>query len=189
MTDEEERQRQDLPESAPQPTDEEVAEREGPSLLRGLDKALADLTVTTTRLDREAQRITVSTVLNGLACILTTVRVGWVVRYGSINFAFLSGIISATILISVLRYERIRRHGNTLFEEISDELQWQLFQNVSKLGKGQRPSLEVRLALRTYNESAQLPFFGGKRGGQIYALLNISITILAAFIAAFYSLG
>ncbi len=90
---------------------------------------------------------------------------------------FLGGLAFAIVVF----HESLRRQGETLFEEISDELEWRV-QETDHLGNQaiaeERPDLRARIALRSFTRTTDLPLVPGRFGPAIYAGLNI-LSILA----------
>ncbi|HEY0459224.1 MAG TPA: hypothetical protein VGC97_08820 [Pyrinomonadaceae bacterium] len=90
----------------------------------------------------------------------------------------------------VVIYDSRLKQGNAIFEEISDELQWNINKaptqsNSSSAVADNRPELETRIILRTYARTTDLPLFPGKYGPALYIFLNIISFFLSAF---FYNL-
>lgn len=97
------------------------------------------------------------------------------------TFSLLVLCSSALALISVVVYESLRKQGDSLFEEVSDELQW----NIRKAGRkttagadyeatvaDERPKLHTRIILRSFARATDLPLIPGKFGPAIYAGVN-----------------
>jgi hypothetical protein len=109
----------------------------------------------------------------------------------SLSFIFL--IICIFLLIT---FDKQKRQGNVLFEEISDELQWwMLSKNSSDTNKEnnilvekERPILRIRIALREFAHTTDLPLMRSSYGSIMYFLLNIISTALTAF-ALFLTAG
>ena len=82
--------------------------------------------------------------------------------------------------------DSVRKGGETLFEELSDELQWHVLNDRQSLTQGieGRPSLEMRYQLRRFARNTDLPLISGPIGTAIYALLNLSIFLAGAYLSA-----
>lgn len=84
-------------------------------------------------------------------------------------------------ILFVVFYEYSRRQGNVLFEEISDELEWNV--NGAKLSEGgslasARPEVNVRIILRMFARATDLPLFPSQYGPVIYLLLNLILVFI-----------
>jgi len=105
-----------------------------------------------------------------------------------------SSLIFVANLIGLLVYERLRRRGDAIFAELSDELQWRLVNEgyashdtqgmplppppgfkYSEPNQRDRPSLTIRIVLRTFIRNTDLPFIRGANGPLIYFLLSIAL--------------
>ncbi len=86
-------------------------------------------------------------------------------------------------LIGVGFRETVRKQGDTLFEEISDEIQRGM--RMSPQGMTYSISddllLRARIALRNFAKAGELPLVPGKFGPTIYAAVNLLIPILVPF--------
>ncbi len=87
----------------------------------------------------------------------------------------LAGLLA---ILCVALYEYLLRQGNILFDEISDELEWNV--KGSHLSEGgalteKRPDLKVRMILRMFSRANDLPLFPGAYGPAIYVLLNLGL--------------
>lgn len=85
-------------------------------------------------------------------------------------------------LISLIRYERLHKRGDTLFEEISDELNWYLREPPAEKSSvaNRTPPITVRVVLRSYTRTTDLPLIPGRFGPGIYGLVNIAVMVLAS---------
>ena len=105
-------------------------------------------------------------------------------RYVRIEyFSFVAMVVSMSFLFLVM-YDNSRRRGDALFEEASDELQWNLtktLKNDDSYNRSERPALKARVILREYSTSIDLPLARGKNGILIYATTNVmSLFVLLA---------
>lgn len=87
----------------------------------------------------------------------------------SVIFDFIV-LIPVCALFLLIIYEFMRKKGNTLFSEISDELEWNLKTGESR---DETPSINARIILRSFVNASELPFFRGKYGAGIYLLINV----------------
>ncbi|MBN2209174.1 MAG: hypothetical protein JW759_07750 [Candidatus Coatesbacteria bacterium] len=94
--------------------------------------------------------------------------------------------LASAVLIIATYFERLRRIGDVLFLEISDELQWNIRATEMRAGESaasERPKLDVRIALRSFARASDLPLIPGKFGPAIYVAINI---LIAAMVPWFY---
>jgi hypothetical protein len=66
--------------------------------------------------------------------------------------------------------------ADSTYQEISDELQWDLnkrYQTEDSEQRKRRPELRIRIIMRTYATSSGLPFIKDRRGVGIYAAVNL----------------
>lgn len=93
--------------------------------------------------------------------------------FATLNFLF--------VLSFIVLYESSRRRGDSIFEEISDELQWNVgYRHSATAGAAdEMPPLKARVILRSFARTTDLPLIPGKFGPAIYAGMNI---ILALFL-------
>jgi hypothetical protein len=101
---------------------------------------------------------------------------------------FLTFIIMFLVgaFLSLVIYDYTRRNGDALFDEISDELQWNLTKSLKATSsdiRSEKPALTARVILREYTTSIDLPLVRGKHGIAIYAAVNICNVII--FIAGY----
>lgn len=89
-------------------------------------------------------------------------------------------------LLLLLCYDRLRKKGDVIFEEISDEFQWYIrkgnYVNVKEGTPQEGPALRARVLLRTFATTANLPLAPGKYGPGIYFLINAGLAILVAVV-------
>jgi hypothetical protein len=97
--------------------------------------------------------------------------------------AMAANLLSALTVIALLYFERLRRRGDTLFQELSEELNW--FSRPRDLNESvvpyNVPPIDIRVALRTYTRMTDLPLVPGKFGPATYAL----VCLVAAFLVTF----
>lgn len=94
----------------------------------------------------------------------------------------IEGSLLFIIIFAAMRFEYFRKRGDVLFEEISDELAWNLTNKVSKeeVSK-ERPSLKIRVILRSFVKTSDLPIVPGKYGPLSYIIANCLITWFGIF--------
>ena|SRR5437899_12235401 len=87
--------------------------------------------------------------------------------------------VAAMALLAVR--DHIRRQGDALFEEITDELHWDVRREYYSQSPGgdasARPDLKVRLVLRRYAQSTDMPLVPGSLGATVYASLNLGCIV------------
>lgn len=87
--------------------------------------------------------------------------------------------------LSVIVFDATRRRGDTLFDEISDELQWNIRQNAEARSDNYSiaPEFNVRVMMRDFIRATDLPLLPGKFGPALFAAASIALAI-AALLAA-----
>ena len=91
--------------------------------------------------------------------------------------------IAAVAILLVVVHEFLRKRGDAVFEEVSDELQWDTTgrRKTTEAGyAGSRPLLDARITLRSFASSSDLPLVPGKLGPAFYATLNILVLLVSA---------
>jgi hypothetical protein len=92
--------------------------------------------------------------------------------------------IGGVALMLLVVYDTTRKRGDALFEELSDELQWNVVngsQGGSKPGPDrERPPVDVRVRLRDYARATDLPFVPGRFGAAAYAAIDILMILVLA---------
>jgi len=87
-------------------------------------------------------------------------------------------------MYTLIIYDRMRKKGDALFEEVSDELQWNILQSVKTekvSDRSKKPTLKARVVLREFITTIDLPLVRGKHGMTIYFLINIVSILLFVF--------
>jgi hypothetical protein len=78
---------------------------------------------------------------------------------------------------SALYFETIKKRGDVLFDELSNEFQWHLARvqrlSASEPSAAERPNLGYRIQLRSFLRVADLPLAPGKHGPLVYVMLNV----------------
>jgi hypothetical protein len=94
-----------------------------------------------------------------------------------------TNIVIAMVTIAALGlFETLRKRGDAIFQELSDELQWHVGRLPFREAPVERPMLDVRVTLRTFSAAAELPLVPGRFGGAVYAALNLIIAIASVFL-------
>jgi hypothetical protein len=114
---------------------------------------------------------------------------GFPIYLGSADIAFFSSTILIVNLLALFAYDRWRRKGNTLFTELSEELQWDLHDEplgraLHREGPG-RPQLPVRVVLRSFIKNTDLPLTSGPSGVQLYLAINLVFWLATMFTVIF----
>jgi hypothetical protein len=102
------------------------------------------------------------------------------VEGGAIIITFLSLLP----LLAIVLYESQRRRADALFEEISDELQWNVGyrdREINKQVADNSPPLDARVILRSFARTTDLPLVPGKYGPSVYAAVNVFSTFFLVF--------
>jgi hypothetical protein len=103
-----------------------------------------------------------------------------------VSIVFVSLIMFEVVnFFLIVIYDSRLKQGNAIFEEISDELQWNINKTSTDNTKTsataeKRPELETRIILRTYARTTDLPLFPGKYGPALYIFLSIISFFLSA---------
>jgi hypothetical protein len=104
-----------------------------------------------------------------------------------VSIVFVSLIMFEVVnFFLIVIYDSRLKQGNAIFEEISDELQWNInktsWDNTKTSATAEkRPELETRIILRTYARTTDLPLFPGKYGPAFYIFLSIISFFLSAY--------
>jgi hypothetical protein len=166
----------------------ESAEGDGGRLTPVL-RAAEDLQYTSNALSREGYVVASATVLN--ATLLTGAIITPNAQRSS-SFAFFAAVASSVllplILIALLRFDRRRRRGDAVFEELSDELQWYVKNSTTGEASGRyRPDITVRRAMREFVASSTLPLTKNYTSGIIFYLgLNALISFFSVNLVVYY---
>ena len=84
-------------------------------------------------------------------------------------------LLTGAVLVLAVMHDQVRRAGDTLFEEISDEVQWHRQKGADNTEVAlERPLLEIRVALRRYSVASDLPLVRGRAGAAVYAAVNLA---------------
>lgn len=91
-------------------------------------------------------------------------------------------LLAPASLLLVLIYARQRKDGDSLFEEISDELEWNIrSQRASRPSSKESPALAARLQLREFVEVSDLPLVPGRFGPAIYLGTNLLLLLVQQY--------
>lgn len=112
---------------------------------------------------------------SNVVLLLSTLVLGPVFyRYSMVAIAFSLTVLNIGM---ALWFETLRKRGDAIFEEVSDEFQWHIGKKYADSSGGEtdlaRPQLDVRLALRDFARSAELPLFPGRLGPAAYVAVNL----------------
>lgn len=95
-------------------------------------------------------------------------------------------ILIGVIVLSAAFHDAIRRRGNVLFEEVSNELHWGGKESkdvtAPEAEHSDRPTLDARITLRSFVYASDLPLVPGKFGPSIYVVVNLSFLFLSWFL-------
>ncbi len=96
-----------------------------------------------------------------------------------------SAVFAISAVVAVVRFEYWRKFGGVLFDEIADELQWDVRSQYANEEAVERkpPSLQFRIALREFARSTDVPLVPGKFGPMVYAIVNVAVFFAAAAIS------
>jgi hypothetical protein len=151
---------------------------------------LSELQKLTQRLRRDAQAIACLTFVVLIGSVSFSLAVEHLFRiHVLILLAFIPVcavgvlVMAFTILFLAVHFETIRKRGDVLFKEISDELQWNVrFSDPDGTAPPRRPSFDARLALRSFAHASDLPLVPGRYGPLAYALVDLmSVAVIVIF--------
>lgn len=140
-----------------------------------IDDAVTSLSRIRQRLVLAGQLTFVATIAHVLVALATLGRF-WQFGFGIQASLFLIVVTAAAALV----FESLRRRGNALFEEISDEFQWHLtekYRDALPSSDAPRPPLRYRVELRSFSRASDLPLAPGLPGPAAYVLINIALAI------------
>ncbi len=85
------------------------------------------------------------------------------------------------LLLGVL--EASRKHGDAMFQELSDTLQWFAGRRSRAAGSSiEKLSQDARFALRSYSGAADVPLVPGRFGVSVYALVNLLVVLASLLV-------
>lgn len=141
-----------------------------------LDSSLDKLSRMTSRLSQLGLLLAAITGVNVLFCLFLSMS--------GIRFAdrlMLTATLALPAFILAGYFERLRKIGDVLFLEISDELQWNIRSKEMRSEESaarERPKLDVRITLRSFARASDLPLIPGKFGPAIYIAINVLIAVV-----------
>lgn len=128
------------------------------------------------------------------ACNVVLAASGWVpglsVKFLGAADAIILALTGAVALLLLLHLDFLRKRGEWLFDEISEEMHWRVGAKRKKSNsrgadgtEEGRPSPRVRksavrTALREFARAARLPLVYGWRGPGVYAVINLAATFV-----------
>lgn len=101
----------------------------------------------------------------------------------------ISGIVSGCGVFTLFMHEKLRKNGDVIFNEVSDELQWQLERDhdtSSNRAETERPQLLIRIILRSFIRNTDLPVAPGKLGPLVYFLLFTGLLSMQVIAESLY---
>lgn len=91
---------------------------------------------------------------------------------------FWCGVFGVSGLLIVLVFEQRRKEADALFEELSEDLHWQLRGDSTKTSPIQeKPEFEARVILKQFSRTSDLPLVPGRMGPAAYAAFNVALMI------------
>lgn len=155
--------------------------------LSPIEKSFYSLNKITNRLSFYSKTILILTFINLILSIVFWLQINYYSSrdYSSgnqfgVNFTLFFCYISFLLVLAALYfYESTRKHGEVLFEEISDELEWYVDNKFGKKSSSHRPEINSRILLRSFIKTTDLPFISGKSGPAVYLILNITLIIIS----------
>ncbi len=146
-----------------------------------LDSSLGNLRWISSKLTKRGQLIVGMTGLN-IVLLPVIVLISFFIQGSLLPPAIVVALLLASaVLIIATSFERLRRFGDVLFLEISDELQWNIRATEMRAGESaasERPKLHVRIALRSFARASDLPLIPGKFGPAIYIAINVLSAVM-----------
>lgn len=156
---------------------------------------LARLEEVSRRLFMLNRNCAVSTFGNVLLGLLSIVAIGWMYRLSALMPLYISvfNLYVAVVSIFLLyRFDHLRKLGDAIFQELSDELEWSPYQRNAKTnwsstkppGTLEVPRAKIRLAFREFLLSSTLPLAGREGGVRNYLLINVVSTFSVLILMA-----
>jgi len=110
--------------------------------------------------------------------ILVITAVTQILYLNTISYLILSVSLTACVTTFIVLFDMYRKDGDSLYEEISDELQWNI-RSISinepkdnEITYNRRPAMEYRLILRQFLRANDMPFISGRLGPAVYIAMN-----------------
>ena len=109
-------------------------------------------------------------------------------------------IVTIASVLGLALYEGMRKQGESLFEEVSDELHGHRIGAATPLAVAQATSAEkvqaeadldqtifrLRVKLRQFARASDLPLIPGKFGPAVYAVINLLIAVTLLFVSGIH---
>lgn len=95
----------------------------------------------------------------------------------------LSTITAFFAMVSLALLDRRKREGEAVFQELSEQLEAEAGRDLDN----RKISSRMRVTIREFGQSAELPLISGRSGSTIYAVVNIVITIVTVALVVFLS--
>ena len=102
-------------------------------------------------------------------------------EFQNIN-SLLNIVLAMGTIVALGLFETLRKRGNAIFQELSDELQWHVGRPRGPGQPQERPFLDARVALRTFSAASELPLIPGRFSAAAYAVLSLCIAFGSAII-------
>jgi hypothetical protein len=126
-----------------------------------------------------------------LLSFLSTLGIGAFERMFFLRvWGFAIGLIfPLTAIATILQFDLIKRKGDIVFKELSDELQWHVRYGREEMASGSepnsefRPELRARIVLREYAYSTTLPLVSSTNGPLVYAAVNASFAFISVMLS------
>lgn len=117
-------------------------------------------------------------------------RTSYFVHVYVVGFGLCFPLVS---IFLVLQFDLLKRKGDIVFKELSDELQWYVrYGPEEQIAGGEptaetRPELLTRIVLREYAYSTALPLVSSSANGPaLYAIVNGGLALASVFLSSFF---
>jgi len=153
-------------------------------------KVLSQLEGVTTRLQALGRLIATVTLLSFLSTLLVGALEQRVLIVRIWGWAF-GLIFPLTAIAVVFQFDLLKRKGDTIFKELSDELQWYIRYGREEMSARSepasdfRPQLRARIVLREYADSTSLSLVASANGPFTYASVNVGFALITVILSAF----
>lgn len=130
------------------------------------------------RLGRVGALAFIATALHVVVLVVTYLRLLYFMWAVLASLALLVGAAAAA-----LWFETLRKRGDALYDEISDEVQWHIGRAYLSSADQPavdmpRPPLRYRVELRSFAKASDLPLAPGRYGPALYVALNVALVVL-----------
>lgn len=105
-------------------------------------------------------------------------------------FTLSAALLLSLLLYLLLVYERCRKRGRVLYEELSDELQWRITSGddkTSTIRRKRNPGIRARVVLRSFVYSTDLPMLSGNTAAFVYFASGVALLFASVWFDSFYS--